>query len=212
MQQSVRLLRFKIIPAELLLKPGETQKFKLAFFDANGVNVRGDIPSMVPVEVSMTGPGKIGKEKVVNVADEEFPFTMDADATQSATILKAKIIANESVTTTARIRCVPPLPWKFDFNDTPLAQAISPVTKQPVVHPVTKQPVIEGEPPVTWISIRHRRKIREIDGGVGHGQSDHHSKGNAQPRLARPVGYARLHDPSRSARPSDQSRFQDRHR
>jgi len=50
---------------------------------------------------------------------------------------------------------VPPLPWKFDFNDIAIAE---------VEHPVTKAKTVEGEPPITWIGIRHRHKIREIDG------------------------------------------------
>jgi hypothetical protein len=50
----------------------------------------------------------------------------------------------------ARIRVIPPLPWKWDFNDTPLAKGPT--------------GMVEGEPPVTWIGMRYRHKIREQDG------------------------------------------------
>jgi hypothetical protein len=38
----------------------------------------------------------------------------------------------------ARIRVVPPLPWKFDFSD--------------------------GEVPITWIGARYRHQVRDLDG------------------------------------------------
>ncbi len=68
----------------------------------------------------------------------------------AATIVTAKV---GDVTGQARIRIVPPLPWKFDFNDTPLAK-----------NPAKPDAPPEGEAPLTWIGARHRHKIREMDG------------------------------------------------
>ena len=46
---------------------------------------------------------------------------------------------------------MPPLPWRFDFDDTPLA-----------VDPKTG--VAKGEPPLPWIGMRYRHVVREVDG------------------------------------------------
>jgi len=46
---------------------------------------------------------------------------------------------------------VPPLPWKFDFQSVPLVE-----------NPKTK--VKQGDPPITWIGIRYRHAIRDLDG------------------------------------------------
>ncbi len=68
----------------------------------------------------------------------------------AATIVTAKV---GELTGQARIRVVPPLPWKFDFNDTPLAN-----------NPAKPDAAPEGEAPLTWIGARHRHKVREKDG------------------------------------------------
>ncbi len=44
----------------------------------------------------------------------------------------------------ARVRIVPPLPWKFDFND--------------------------GQVPITWVGARYRHVVREVERREGAGQ------------------------------------------
>ena len=51
----------------------------------------------------------------------------------------------------ARIRSMPPLPWKFDFEEIPLAAD-------------PKTGVVKGEPPLPWIGMRYRHAVREVDG------------------------------------------------
>ena len=72
------------------------------------------------------------------------------DKTPAAAIVGAKI---GEATGQARIRIVPPLPWKFDFNDI----ALKPDPNNPNAPP-------SGEAPVTWIGARYRHKIIEKDG------------------------------------------------
>jgi hypothetical protein len=46
---------------------------------------------------------------------------------------------------------MPPLPWKFDFEEIPLAAD-------------PKTGVVKGEPPLPWIGMRYRHVVREVDG------------------------------------------------
>ena len=123
----------QITPVEVLMKPGDKQTFNVRLF-----NARGQFLKESSAEFKLDGPGEIDSKGV---------FTPASNAAHTATIVTAKV---GELTGLARIRIVPPLTWKWDFNDTPLV-------KNPMG-------VIEGEPPVTWIGMRYRHKIREIDG------------------------------------------------
>lgn len=46
----------------------------------------------------------------------------------------------------ARVRVVPDLPWRFDFEQIELG------------------PNRAGEPPITWVGARYRHVIRDLDG------------------------------------------------
>ncbi|MDX1961819.1 MAG: PQQ-binding-like beta-propeller repeat protein [Pirellulales bacterium] len=128
----------QVVPCEVLMQPGEAQKFSVRLF-----NARGQLLGEQSATFTLAGPGEITPEG---------NFTADKSAAHVATVLTAKV---GNLTGTARIRVVPPLPWKFDFNSIPLAE---------VTNPVTKAKSIEGEPVITWVGVRHRHKIREIDG------------------------------------------------
>lgn len=124
----------QIVPAEILIKPGEIQKFTVRAFNARGQ----ELPA-APATFTLSGPGTI---------DENGAFHSPADAAHVASIVTAKI---GQVAGQARIRIVPPLPWKFDFNDVKLAAD-------------AKTKAVEGEPTITWVGARYRHKVREIDG------------------------------------------------
>jgi hypothetical protein len=46
---------------------------------------------------------------------------------------------------------MPPLPWRFDFDDIPLAAD-------------PKTGIVKGEPPLPWIGMRYRHVVREVGG------------------------------------------------
>jgi hypothetical protein len=115
------------------MKPGEKQTFKARLF-----NSRGQFLKESPAQFTLQGPGEIDAKGVYAAASAP---------AHTATLVTAKV---GDLSGQARIRVVPPLPWKWDFNDTTLA-------KNPMG-------VVEGEPPVTWIGMRYRHKIRELDG------------------------------------------------
>ena len=123
-----------VVPGEVLLKPGEKQQFRVQLF-----NDRGQLLKESPAEFSLDGKGQIDKSGLYQAA---------ADAGDSAAFVTAKV---GDATGQARIRVIPPLPWKFDFQKVPLAE-----------NPKTK--VMEGQAPITWVGLRYRHMIRAPKG------------------------------------------------
>ncbi len=120
----------QIVPAEVLMKPGKTQKFTARLFNANGQLLR-----TTEAEFSVEGPGSIGSDGT---------FTASADG-HVAAYIKATA---EGITGEARIRVVPDLPWRFDFDETPInAEKKS------------------GEPPISWVGARYRHVVRDLGEG-----------------------------------------------
>jgi outer membrane protein assembly factor BamB len=126
----------QVTPVEVLMKPGETQAFTVRAFNARGQRL-GD-ESAKAAKFSLKGAGEIS-------ADGK--FTATSESVHSPTIVAATL---GELTGQARVRVVPSLPWQWKFDEIPLAK--SPAGK------------LEGEPPVTWIGMRYRHKIREVDG------------------------------------------------
>ena len=91
--------QLQVVPAEALLAPGGKQQFQVRLF-----NDRGQFLKDSDAKFSLTGPGKITKGG---------EFKPPSDNANTATIVTAKV---GDVTGQARIRVVPPLPWKFDFQ------------------------------------------------------------------------------------------------
>jgi len=67
-------------------------------------------------------------------------FTIPDDATLSATVVTASV---GELSGRARVRIVPPLPWKFDFEDIALSKSSK-----------------TGQPPVPWVGCRYRHVVR----------------------------------------------------
>ncbi len=122
----------QIVPAETQIAAGETVQLKARLFDAAGRFVEES-----PAEFAATA-GAVTKEGA---------YTAPAGQ-HAAAIVTAKVGSLEGK---ARIRSMPPLPWKFDFDDVPL-----------VADPKTG--VVKGEPPLPWIGMRYRHVVREVDG------------------------------------------------
>jgi hypothetical protein len=97
----------QVVPAEVLMRPGETQPLKVRLF-----NARGQFLKNTEASFALDGPGSISSEGI---------FSAPPGADHVATIVRAKVGDLEGV---SRIRTVPPLPWSFDFEDA----AISPAT------------------------------------------------------------------------------------
>lgn len=113
-----------VMPNERVLKPGEKIELSTRVFNALGQR----LDDTTDVTYSVDGPGKIDGNT----------FTASADAAHTAAIITAK--AGEA-TGVARVRIVPPLPWKFTFDGM-------------------------KDPPLSWVGARYRHVIREIDGSA----------------------------------------------
>jgi outer membrane protein assembly factor BamB len=114
----------QVVPAELLLRPGDTQQFKVRLY-----NSRGQFLEESPATYSVNGTGEI---------DEQGLFKAPPDVPHTAAIITAQV---GDVAGRARIRIIPPLPWKFDFEG--LTDA-----------------------PLTWVGMRYRHVARQMDGGT----------------------------------------------
>lgn len=117
----------QVYPAELLRRPGDKEQLTVRLFNSRGQFLREAKPE--EVQFSLDGPGTISPAG---------QFTTPDDAAHVATIVNAKVgdLAGRS-----RIRIVPPLPWKFDF---------------------------EGlkDAPITWVGARYRHVLRPVDGST----------------------------------------------
>ncbi|MBM4003359.1 MAG: serine/threonine protein kinase [Planctomycetes bacterium] len=112
----------QIVPCEILMGTGETQQLKVRLF-----NARGQLLGESPASFQLEGDGKISSEGL---------FTAPTDRKHTATIITAKV---GDLTGRARIRIVPPLPWKFDFEGL-------------------------NDAPLPWVGARYRHQIRNVDG------------------------------------------------
>jgi outer membrane protein assembly factor BamB len=90
----------QVVPAELLMKPGQKQQFTVRVF-----NSRGQLLDEKPqVAYSVEGDGKITDGGLYTPAEKS-----------SHTAAYVKATAGD-LTGRARVRIVPELPWKFDFT------------------------------------------------------------------------------------------------
>ncbi len=122
----------QIVPAEAQIAAGATLTLKVRLFDAAGRFVKESSAEFSATAGSVAADGS---------------YTAPA-ATHAAAIVTAKVGGLEG---RARIRSMPPLPWKFDFEEIPLAAD-------------PKTGVVKGEPPLPWIGMRYRHVVREAEG------------------------------------------------
>lgn len=139
----------QVVPVEALIKPGETVNYRVRLF-----NKRGQLlEERDQADFTVEGPAQI---------DKHGRMTAESSAGHSAAYVKAKV---GDITGTARVRIVPPLPWKFDFSD--------------------------GEVPITWVGARYRNIVRDVDGNKMMVKLSTIPKGTRSQSLMGPVD---LHD------------------
>ena len=125
----------QLIPADALLRPGDEQPYRVRLFNARGQLLR-----------EATAEAAFSMEEI---GGTDSGGTLSADGRLTAgqghyaAVLTAKV---GDLTGVARVRVVPPLPWKFDFEDIAIGANQA------------------GDPPITWVGCRYRHVIREVDG------------------------------------------------
>ena len=129
-----KLATLQVLPAEDIVRPGQTIALRVNGFDAAGEKL--DIaPDSVRLEVR--GPATIeGRTLTINADAGHEAVWVTARNTEGGADGSADQEPDQP--SLARFRVVPPLPWHFDFSD--------------------------GQIPVTWIGARYRHEARVVDG------------------------------------------------
>jgi outer membrane protein assembly factor BamB len=127
----------QVVPAETQAGAGETVPLRLRLFDAAGRFVGESAGSFT------TTAGRVADDGTFTA-----PQGVHAGSIVTATVAGP---AGRQLEGRARIRSMPPLPWRFDFDDTPLETD-------------PRSGRVQGQPPLPWIGMRYRNVVREIDG------------------------------------------------
>ena len=124
-----RVAQAQLVPWDALLSPGDKQPYRLRLYNAAGQFLREADPEKVSFGVA--GPGNVTPGGV-------YKAPKDAQHTTARVLCEHKGISAE-----ARVRIVPPLPWKFDFE----------------------RDSVQGEDvPLTWVGGRIRYVLRGEEG------------------------------------------------
>lgn len=115
------IAHIQIAPVEALVIPGQSIEYQV-----RGYNKIGQFIKLVEAQFSVDGNGAV---------DDKGNFKSAADAAHKVVKVTAKV---GELTSTARARVIPTLPWKFDFND--------------------------KQVPATWIGAAYRHQPKEFDG------------------------------------------------
>ena len=122
----------QVVPAEAQIAAGAALPLRTRLFDAAGRFVKEAPAAFTATAGTVTDAGA---------------YTAPA-GTHAGAIVTAKVGGLEG---RSRIRSMPPLPWRFDFEEIALA-------------PDPRTGAIRGEPPLPWIGMRYRHVVREVDG------------------------------------------------
>lgn len=116
----------QVVPVETLLRSGDKaqrQKFQVRLYNAIGQYLK-TVPGS-EVEFAVDGPGQVNGNG---------RYQAPTDAVHGAATVTARY---GTLSGTARVRVMPPLPWSFDFSS--------------------------GEVPVSWVGVRYRHVTVDFD-------------------------------------------------
>jgi outer membrane protein assembly factor BamB len=113
--------QIQLVPAETMVSTGDRIEFQVRAY-----NARGQLLGPHQAKLTLEGPGSI---------TDDGQFTAATGNEHSTVIVTA---TSGEMTATSRVRVIPPLPWKFDFND--------------------------DKVPMTWIGAAYRHQPRKVDG------------------------------------------------
>jgi hypothetical protein len=106
----------QVVPADVLMRPDETVQFTARLF-----NAKGQLLGEADASYAVDGGGEIGGSGT---------FRADSAPAHRAVLVTARV---GDLAGYARVRVVPPLPWKIDFSD--------------------------GQVPITWVGARYRHNV-----------------------------------------------------
>jgi outer membrane protein assembly factor BamB len=97
-----KIAQVQVVPYDVVVAPSGKQNYSVHLFNARGQEIK-DISTTV--QFSVDGPGKISSSG---------KYQAPADNEHQCALVTCKV---DGVVGTARVRVIPPLPWKFDFNN-----------------------------------------------------------------------------------------------
>src|SRR5262249_14959952 len=115
----------QVVPFDVILRPGDKQSYKVRVFNKNGQLLSTAAPK--DVKFSVDGPGSI---------DADGAYHAPTENEHQCALVTCEM---GDVKGTARVRVVPPLPWKWDFTN-------------------------DKDVPLTWVGGRVRYTLRDLDG------------------------------------------------
>jgi outer membrane protein assembly factor BamB len=95
--------QLQVVPYDATLRPGEKLHYQVRVFNSRGQLLKEDLATRASFDVD--GPGKVTLDGTYHAPD---------GAGHQCALITCKV---GKLTSAARVRIVPPLPWKFDFND-----------------------------------------------------------------------------------------------
>jgi outer membrane protein assembly factor BamB len=138
----------QVIPAEVLLRPGQTAKFRVRGIDENGF-VTGTYPATQAKWTKFIPPTARVKSEMSASVNAQGELVADAGSTASAGAWQVEV---DGLKGYIRGRVMPDLPFKEDFNGYNLA----------VDH--ATEGVKFAFPPLPWIGARLKWEVRDVNG------------------------------------------------
>jgi outer membrane protein assembly factor BamB len=120
-----KVAQIQVVPFDIVLAPGKKQEYKVRAFNSKGQLLPESLAR--EAKFSVDGPGKVSESGTYTAPDEN---------EHQCALVTCKV---GDVAGTARIRVIPPLPWRWDFE------------KDKAV-------------PLTWLGGRVRWEVRDKDG------------------------------------------------
>lgn len=125
----------EVVPCESLLLPEGTQEFQVRLYNSKGQYLRIANPDEIKFTLESPGPKKPAGDKAsLGQIDKNGGFTAPAGHRASAVLVQAECAGLKG---TSRVRVIPDLNWKFDFNN--------------------------GQIPITWVGARYRHVPIDYD-------------------------------------------------
>ncbi len=121
-----KVAHLQVVPFETTLAPGQEQAMRVRLYDDHGFYIRDASPD--EIEFTVNGPGEV---------DASGKYSASASGAHECALVTCKL---GDMSGTARIRVVPPLPWKFTFDEA-------------------------DDVPLTWVGGRVRYVVREGENG-----------------------------------------------
>jgi outer membrane protein assembly factor BamB len=152
--------RLQIVPAEILLTPGETQAFRVRALDANGFTVEDNIDPKSLKWDTFIPPTALVKSTMKAAFNGDGKLVAEAEKNPSAGVFQG---TRGDLKGYFKGRILPTIPSLQDFESYQLTEDTS-KPPAPAVPNTVESPTPFAYPPLAWNAARFKFEIREIEG------------------------------------------------